>query len=112
MVTLKEKLIKTNLFTKEMKLSERENAEEMASISTRIYFILLISSILVIILFNSLTITTSSFTVQSPTLTVYDDLRTRYPNSFVCQCKQIAVPYGAFLSVSVSYHQVKNVKKF
>lgn len=110
MVLLKSRLIKMNLFTREMKLSEQADAEKMAIVSSRVYAILLVLSILILILFNSLAMTTISATVQFPSITAYEDLQAEYPDSLSCPCKQIAVSYGAFLSVTVSYHQVKDVK--
>lgn len=96
-----------NFFIIEMRLSRLENAEEVAATASRIYAVLLASSISVLVLFNGLSLSTISVTVQSPTLATYETLQTQYSNVLSCSCKQIDVPYGTFLSMRVLQHQVK-----
>jgi hypothetical protein len=96
-----------NFFKNKLKLSQIENAQHMAIISTRIYVVLLALSVGILTLFNSLNLTAISATVQSPSLGTYDTLHTQYTSTLSCSCKQISIPYGTFISMIVSYHQVR-----
>ena len=102
-------LMAMNFFKKESSISRIENADQMALISSRIYVVLLILTVLVLALFNGLGQTTISVTVSSPTLATFEQLQAAYPSKLLCPCVQIAVPYSIFLSVTASYHQVSFV---
>jgi hypothetical protein len=101
---MKEKLMKWNLFRKEVSVSRMENVNEVAVIATRFYLVLLTCSMLVLTLFNSLDQKTVTVTVQSPSRDTFESLQQIYPATLWCPCEQIGISYGAVLSVS--YHQV------
>lgn len=97
-----------NFFVKETAISDLQNVGEMAVVASRIYLVLLGASITVLVLFSGLADTTFSVTVPFPTLAVYEKLHADYPQTLSCPCKQIALPYKTFISLTVSYHQVMN----
>jgi hypothetical protein len=75
-------------------------------ISTRIYLILLITTLFILILFTSLVQTTKSVTILTPSLTTYTELQEAYPTTLTCSCREFSIPYNEFLSITISYHQV------
>ena len=97
-----------NFFIQESAISDMENVHEVAILASRIYLVLLGSSISVLMLYTGLIQLTTSVTIQSPSLALYDQLQEEYPQLLSCPCKQIATPYGKFISIAVSYHQVKD----
>ena len=101
-----EKLNKMNFFIKETAISDMENAADVAVIASRIYLVLLSTSIVVLVLFTGLIESTTSVTVQSPSLEIYDKLQAQYSQLLSCPCEKIAIPYKNFVSIDISYHQV------
>lgn len=102
-------IMKMNFFRTESSISRIENADQIALISSRIYIVLLVLTLLVLALLDGLNQTTISITVSSPTVATIEQLQDAYPNRFSCPCMQIAVPYSTFLSITASYHQVSFV---
>ncbi|UJR34695.1 hypothetical protein I4U23_027472 [Adineta vaga] len=82
---IKQKLVTMNLFKKESSISQIENVNEVAIIATRFYLILLI---------------------ESPSVATFEQLHNAYATTISCLCQQIAIPYGTFLLVSPSFHQI------
>ncbi|CAF1630804.1 unnamed protein product [Adineta ricciae] len=105
-INIKQKLIMMNLFKKESSLSQIENVNQVAIVASRLYLMLLISSVLILLLFDSLRETTVSVTVESPSLITFEQLYNEYATTISCPCQQMAIPYGAFLTVSPSFHQI------
>jgi hypothetical protein len=66
-------------------------------ISTWIFLILLVLSIFVILVYASLTSVTKTIVIQQPTIAVYKDLQTKYPNTLVCPCQQVLNAYSTFI---------------
>jgi hypothetical protein len=75
-------------------------------ISTRVYLLILCLSITNIAIFTALRIQMQTVTIQLPTLETYQILHSTYPISLQCQCSQIAVRYGSFVTLSPQYHPV------
>ena len=101
--------MKMNFFRQESAISQMENTHEVVIIASRIYIVLLSAGIIILMLINGLTQVTTSVTVKSPTLAIYEKLQAEYSNSLSCPCKQIATPYSTFLTITASYHQVRHV---
>lgn len=79
-------------------------------LTTRIYVLLVAATLLILVLFTSLSGKTSSLTIVNPSLAIYEKLQTAYPNTLVCSCRQAALPHEEFLSIAPVYHQV-NISK-
>ncbi len=75
-------------------------------ITTRVYLLLLFVNLLILVMFTSLTETTVSVTVLSPSLAIYERLQVDYPNTLSCPCRQITITLEDFLSITPTYHQV------
>ena len=81
-------------------------------LSTRVYIILMITSICILLISVSLVQNTSSRMVSKPSIDTYERLQAAYSTTLVCRCQEIAVLYSTFLSITPTYHQVKNFIRF
>ena len=79
---------------------------EWERISTRIIVLLTVVCILILTLYSSLVIVTRSFTIKSPSVSLYLKLYGKYSNSLICPCTTLAVKYGQFISVGFQQHPV------
>jgi hypothetical protein len=102
------KLIRLNLFANAKTIREGNvQSIEDQIITTRIYLVLLFSSLFILILFTSLVETTKSITIPTPSESEYVKLESAYPNTLKCSCREITIPYDSFLSIIPIYHQVR-----
>ena len=106
MNSLKSYLLKLNIFETSNNLNE-DNAESRYIqrtnlIATRVFFIVLFLTLIILVIFTSLNKQTISVTVQNPTQIQIESL----PKDRNCPCSRISVPYGEFVSNNPSYHQV------
>ncbi|UJR06613.1 hypothetical protein I4U23_010897 [Adineta vaga] len=83
-----------------------ESSIKQQMMVTRIYFVLLAGSIIVLVLFTSLSTQTVTITVLTPTLTTYNNLQILYSDTLRCPCSTIIIPYQTFVSLSPVFHQV------
>ncbi|CAF0944231.1 unnamed protein product [Rotaria sordida] len=104
-IELKEKIIKLNLFENEISLSSAFH-HRTAIISTRIYIFLLLLSVNILIGYTLFKGQSQTITIQNPTETIYKNLFNKYQTTLQCQCSQIAISYGSFLSISPQYHPI------
>ncbi|CAF4256013.1 unnamed protein product, partial [Adineta steineri] len=75
-------------------------------ISTRLFIILLILSLAVLLLYNSLINVTQTVNVKAPTMTKYLELYSTYSQALICPCTQISINYDTFISIEYTFHQV------
>ena len=75
-------------------------------LSTRVYLVLFIASIVIFVLSTSLIEMTVRVTVDKPSFTTYYHLQATYSNTLSCPCEEISIPYSSFLSMKTTYHQV------
>ncbi|CAF0990139.1 unnamed protein product [Adineta steineri] len=64
---------------------------------TRIYFTLLLISLLILVVYTSLTKETTSGTIESPSISKYLELYNQYPLTFQCSYSNLAVKYEKFI---------------
>lgn len=103
-IQLKNKIKNFNLFQ-----SRATSEEDLKNqhISTLIFGILLFLSIVILLLYSSLTLVTQTIVVQQPSLSVYNTLQQNYPDTLVCPCQQALIPYGTFvLSFKPTFNQI------
>lgn len=75
--------------------------------TTRVYLILLITSLFILILYTSLRQETITSIVESPSVAKYTELSLQYPLTLQCTCKRIATRYNKFISqIEPQYHQI------
>jgi hypothetical protein len=70
------------------------------------YLSLSIGSILVILVFTSVSTEMIRITVPSPSLIHYDNLRVSHTDTLRCPCSNVTISYYTFISLSASLHQV------
>ncbi|CAF3903531.1 unnamed protein product, partial [Adineta steineri] len=102
-VQLKILIIKLNLFHSDVDVSEDEIKGEI--ISTRIYILLLILSILILAIYRLQVTIIQTITVPSPSYTKYLELYENYSSSLVCPCTNIGIPQGNFIDINATFHQ-------
>ncbi len=75
--------------------------------ATYIYCTLLITCVIIIAFYSSLTIQTESVTISTPSLSTFETLYETYSETLKCPCSEIAVSYTDMFTVSDPiYHQV------
>lgn len=75
-------------------------------ITTRVYLVLLCTSIVTLFIYNSSNVETRTFLVKTPSLTMYENLYEKYSSTLSCLCNQIAIEYGQFISLEPNFHPV------
>ncbi|CAF1157256.1 unnamed protein product, partial [Didymodactylos carnosus] len=88
--------------------SEKKTPHDLRNqyISTRLFIVLFITSILILILYASLEQEVLTKRVQQPSFTDYTELNQYYKQTLVCPCSTISVLYEKFISFQPTYHQI------
>jgi hypothetical protein len=100
---VREKLITLNLYhsrTADPLIIRRE------ILSTRLYIILSIISLIILTTYASLISQIEDKTVPFPKQSVYENLRKKYADSLQCTCTEVSIPYEKFVKIVPSFHQV------
>jgi hypothetical protein len=100
-----------NFFTRESSSSSSADAQQLARISTRIYVVSFIGCMIVLAIFNGVTTVNVVETVPSPSLSIFEELYAKYPNTIKCPCQHIVIGFKDFMSLSPKYHQVSNAHR-
>jgi hypothetical protein len=90
---------------KEVKNTPEKKRQQVSS--TWVYIVLLTVSLIILVLFVSLSKTTVFITETKPSINTFQRLQAAYPNSLACPCEHISVSSKAFLSIIPKYHQVR-----
>jgi hypothetical protein len=93
---LKNRIQTFNLFEDIEEIEEEDLKNQR--ISTWAVVILLFLSIVSILIYASFLNVARTVIVQQPTITVYTDLQTKYPNTLVCPCQQVLNAYSTFVT--------------
>ncbi len=75
-------------------------------ISTRLFIVIFITSLVVLLFYTSLIRITKSITVKAPSFDQYSKLNSTYSQTLTCPCSQISIKYGKFIHVEYTLHQV------
>jgi hypothetical protein len=75
-------------------------------LSTRLYIILVIISLIILTTYASLISQIENRTVAFPKQSVYENLRKKYADSLQCACTKVSIPYEEFVKIVPSFHQV------
>jgi hypothetical protein len=102
--TLHSYLINLNLFVN----PERTTPHDLKNqrISTRLFLVFFVAFLVILIAYTSISTITYTAIVKNPSISTYITLSVKYPETLVCPCSQITIPYGNFLSYNPTYHQV------
>lgn len=99
----RQKLINLNLFKSE---STDPDIVRSQLLATRIFLILFSIALIILLSYTSISIQTKMETVQEPSLAEFQSLQNKYPDTLVCPCSQISIPYDRFVITKPSFHQV------
>ncbi|CAF3998401.1 unnamed protein product [Adineta steineri] len=102
-IQLKILIIKLNLFHSDVDVSEDEIKGEI--ISTRVYVILLVLSILTLTIYRLQVKIIQTITIPSPSYTKYLELHEIYSSSLTCPCTNIGIEQGNFINIDATFHQ-------
>ena len=94
-------IISLNLFKSgriEDELTERR--------TTRLYALLLSSTVTILIIYTALSLRTRSTSIQLPSESEYQQLQSEYPNTLRCPCTRISIEFSKLISLEPTYHQV------
>ncbi|CAF3727584.1 unnamed protein product [Adineta steineri] len=75
-------------------------------LSTRLYIVLVIISLITLTIYSSLSNRTENKTVILPSQSIYENLQNKYATSLQCSCTKISIPYGDFVKIVPLFHQV------
>ena len=75
-------------------------------ITTRIYLILLPTILTVLIVYSAQKELYHVVQVSNPSLHTYQQLLNTYPNTLLCPCSQLSVPYSAFVILTPRFHPI------
>ncbi|CAF1140556.1 unnamed protein product [Adineta ricciae] len=102
---LKDFIVTFNLFPS-IPPSVDEHQLHNQRISTRVFIFLLLSALTILILYTSLINITQTITIDSPTVTKYDELYSKYSQALSCPCTQVSIAYDKILHVAYVFHEV------
>lgn len=80
---------------------------KMAFISTRIYMICLSLSIGILILTTKYRQQINVQMITSPSLGTFERLCKLYPDTLICPCQQITIPYSEAMTLTPKFHQIQ-----
>lgn len=101
----KKYIVELNLFEDEASRSNLFNLRT-AILSTRVYIILLVISVITLVVFNALGTQPEVITILNPSEADYTDFLKIYGNSSLCPCNRVNIPYDNFTLTTVKYHPV------
>jgi hypothetical protein len=102
---MKQTLKELNLF-KNIHSSQDGQILRRQRYTTRIYIVLLFLSVIIIVVFTSITGQTTHFSLNSPSLDEFNQLYEKYPSTLSCPCNQTAIDYLLLLNIQPEYHKV------
>ncbi|CAF1375969.1 unnamed protein product [Adineta steineri] len=80
---------------------------EQQCLATRVYIFLLIISLIIVVIYTSLTYYLNTFTITNPSLEQYQQLQQRYGLGAVsCSCSRSSIPYSTFIELECDFHPV------
>jgi hypothetical protein len=101
--SLREKFVTLNLYNSR---STDPATVHYQIISTRLYLTTLVISIFILTLYTAINGPIKNEIVYLPKLALYKKLQKQYPDTLRCPCSKTAIPYGTFVNVEPSFHQV------
>ena len=74
--------------------------------ATRLYILIVVSTLIIMTCYISLSETTYHQTILNPTQHQYERLQQIYPNNLLCSCSFISTSYATFISIQPHFHQL------
>ncbi|UJR12528.1 hypothetical protein I4U23_016703 [Adineta vaga] len=102
----KKHLIELNLFPT-IPLSQDPIILERNRCTTRIYLILLITTLIILTLYGLLRQETNTIIIESPSISTYHQLLSQYSLTLECLCSNTAIKYNKFITqIEPQYHEI------
>ncbi|CAF1007699.1 unnamed protein product [Adineta steineri] len=80
---------------------------EQQCLATRGYILLLIISLIILVIYTSLTYYLNTFTITNPSLQQYQQVQRQYGLAAVsCSCSRSSIPYSKFIELECDFHPV------
>ncbi len=95
-----------NIFTGELTVDVHRRYTGI--IATRLYFLFIILSITILIIYTAVEMHTQDIIVFKPSQAKFEDLQSNplYVSTLECPCRHISIPYDNFISVIPQFHQL------
>ncbi|CAF1403149.1 unnamed protein product [Adineta ricciae] len=84
--------------------------ERVGIISTRLYIFFLLFGLIILGSYTLFVQRTQTYTITSPTISEYKQLRARHSSTLICTCSRFSMSYGRFMSISPLYHPICSSK--
>ncbi len=91
------------------KTIETEQSQEIRHhqiISTRLYIILWITSVIILSIYTGVSKKTITILVNSPSMNVVNELQQNNFDELTCPCSKINIPFESFTLLNFTLHQV------
>jgi hypothetical protein len=75
-------------------------------LSTRLFLLFILISLLIVITYASLIVRTHSITLDQFSLSDFEQLQTHHPNTLQVACSQVSNPYYKFIQLSPIFHEI------
>ena len=75
-------------------------------ITTRLYIILLITSVLILAIYTGLPNKQFTVRLEFPSMSVVNQHQLEDGNEFSCPCSTMTIPFRTFTSLNFTFHQV------
>lgn len=83
-------------------------AKRLGQISTRLYFILLLISLILCTVYTVIRPQTITNTFDKPSFMIYTQLYQTYKDELKCPCSRVASPSNYFVTIEQVFHQVRS----
>lgn len=100
---LYQKFIRFNLFNSR---STDPTTIRYQLFATRLYLATFLVFIFILTFYTSIHERINEDMIYFPKIDLYKKLQKKYPKTLNCPCTKLAIPYGTFVNVSPSFHQV------
>ena len=74
--------------------------------STRLFMVLFVVAFSVLVIMTTVSKQLITTTVENPTVMTYSSLESKYGDQVQCPCSHIDTPLGAYINITVTFHQV------
>ena len=98
-------LITLNLFKRSGQQLDEERLRFQYR-STRVYIVLLISTLVILATYRIVSVYTFSKSINKPSHSTFEHLHDQYADTLICPCSEISVSYSQFVSVEFTLHAI------
>jgi hypothetical protein len=103
-------LVNLNLYGKDteekMTISTDVIGIQMQIWSTRLFMVLFLVAFSVLVIMTTVSKQLITAIVENPTVETYNNLESKYGDQVQCPCSNIDTPLGAYINITVTFHQV------